>query len=336
MKIFTKILLMIVLITGFSSCRDNYDRFNEELYEKYVYIVSRGAENVFDVVCRLDTTSGEHNVSVSVSGTNEIDKDVTVTFEKDTVLLAKYNYSRYELDSTKYAVELSDRIFNFPSLSLTLKPGNIDVYGLLPFNIEPENLALLCPDSAYFIPLTIKSISEYEINENKRNALIRIYPKNRYAEMQTVTYYASKGVYGDGTEPVDVSIIAPQIPVFPLKVNSIRTFVATQNPATANITVDIINRYSIEVTLTDSDSLIITPYRPEAGLLEIEQLPIPSDAAAGFQYTNHYVELPDAYVPGKIDQRFFMHYRWRSREKDTDDWDTWRTVRVITSRLSML
>jgi hypothetical protein len=341
MKIFTKILLIIlliiVLITGLGSCLDSYDRFNEELYEKYVYIVSRGTENVFDIVCRLDTTSGVHNVSVSVSGTNEIDKDVTVTFERDTVLLSKYNYSRYEVDSTKYAVELSDRIFNFPSLSLTLKPGSRDVYGLLPFNIEPENLALLCPDSAYFIPLAIKSISEYEVNEDKRNALIRIYPQNRYAEMQTLTYYASKGFYGDGTDTVDISIIAPQIPVYPLKANSIRTFVATQNPATTTITVDIVNRYSIEVTVTEQDSLIITPYRPEAGLLEIEQLPIPSDAKAGFQYINHYVELPDPYVPGKIDQRFFMHYRWRSRELNTDPYsDDWRTVRVITSRLSML
>jgi hypothetical protein len=335
MKIFTKILSIIILTLGVSSCLDSYDRFDEELYEKYVYIVSRGAENVFDIVCRLDTTSGLHNVSVSVSGTSRIDKEITVTFERDTVLLSRYNYSRYELDSSKYAVELSDRIFNFPSTTLTLKPDSRDEYGLLPFYIEPEDLALLCPDSAYFIPIAIKSISEYEINPDKYNALIRIYPKNRYAEMQTATYYASKGFYRDGTSTVDYSIIAPQIPVFPLKANSIRTFVATQNPSTTNLTVETVNRYSIEITLNPDNSLTITPYRPEAGLLEIEQLPIP-DGEEKFQYTNTYTELPDAYVPGKLDQRFFMHYRWRSRAKTADGWGTWRTVRVITNRLSML
>jgi hypothetical protein len=335
MKIFTKILSIAVLTLGVSSCIDSYDRFNEELYDKYVYIVSRGSNNIFDVVCRLDTTSGLHNVSVSVSGTNHIDKDVNIVFERDTVLLSKYNYSNYELDSSKYAVELTDMLFSFPSLSMTLSAGSNDAYGLLPFYIEPEDLAQLCPDSVYFIPLTVKSVSEYKINEVKQNALIRIYPKNRYAEMQTVTYYASKGFYGDGDSPVDVSIIAPQIPVFPIKANSIRTFVATQNPATNNIALDVVNRYSIEILLNPNNSLTITPYRPDAGLLEVEQLPIP-DGEEKFQYTNTYVELPDAYVPGKLDQRFFMHYRWRSRAKTSDGWGTWRTVRVITSRLSML
>jgi hypothetical protein len=325
----------MILMFGISSCLDSYDRFKEELYDKYVYIVSRGSENIFDVICHLDTASGLHNVSVSVSGTNHIDQDVTIVFERDTVLLPKYNYSKYELDSSKYAVELPEQLFNFPSLTMSLKAGNVDAYGLLPFYIEPEDLAQLCPDSVYFIPLIIKSISEYQINADKRNALIRIYPKNRYAEMQTTTYYASKGFYGDGSSPVDVSIIAPQIPVFPLKANSIRTFVATQNPSTTNITVDVVNRYSIEVLLNPDNSLTITPYRPEAELLEIEQLPIPAGEEK-FQYTNTYVELPDAYVPRKLDQRFFMHYKWRSRAKNTDGWSNWRTVRVITNRLSML
>jgi len=329
MKIFFKISLMLFMLAGLSSC-DNYEQFEEEVYEKKVYIISRNG-NIFNVECALDSTQYIFNASISVSGSRKIDQSVTIELEKDTILLPKYNYSNYETETEKYAKELPEWRYDIPSWTVTLAPGDRDVYGLLPLHIHPEDLEGLSPDSIYFIPLAIKNVSEYKVNAEKFNALVRIYPKNKYAKMLERTTYALKGFYG--SSPTDNNpMTANNKLVLPLSANSVRMYVDYQNPG--EITPAIINRWSMVVTVNEDKTLSLTPYKSEDGTLEIEQLVPPADDPA-FMYTNTYEETPDKYVPGKKDQRFRLYYKYRSREHNSHGWSDWRFVREISSRMEL-
>lgn len=329
MKVFLRISLLLFILAILSSC-DNYEQFEEEVYEKKVYIISRSG-NIFDLECALDSTQYIFNASISISGSRKIEENVIVDLEKDTLLLPKYNYSNFETEKEKYAKELPEWRYSVPSWTVTLAPNDRDVYGLLPLHIQPENLIGLSPDSIYFIPLAIKSVSAYEVNTDKFNALVRIYPKNKYSRMQQKTSYSLKGFYGT-TEEDNNPMSSNNKSVLPLSANSVRMFVDYQNPG--ELSPEVVDRWSMVVTVNEDKSVVITAYHPESGTLELEQLTPPANDPE-FMYTNTYEETPDRYVPGKTDQRFRLYYKYRTRETNADEWGEWRYVREISSRMQL-
>ncbi|WP_029905308.1 DUF1735 domain-containing protein [Prevotella sp. 10(H)] len=324
MKIITRILILLLIGAGLLAC-DDYGQYEKEMYEKKIYIVSR-AENVFSLVCEFDNLDSLHNISISCSGSNKIERDVTVTLEDDTILLPKYNFSNFDIDSTKYARTLSKWRYRFPSMTMTLKAGEEDVYGLLPFYIHPDNLLGLSPDSIYFIPLAIKSVSDYTVNAEKFNALVRIYLKNKYAETQELSYYTMKGFYG--SSPDENLVMNTNKAVSPISPNAIRMYMGTTSPAKP--TPELIHKSTIKIEVNADRTVDITPYNPDAGTLEVEQLPIPSDNP-DFLYTNIFEEIPDKYVKNKMNQRFLLYYRYRTMENGS--WSNWTYIREIISRI---
>lgn len=310
-------IIIGLFVLAFASC--NEDKiFNEELYDKMIYIVSDD-DQIYNLEYSLDDEKPVSYVSVAASGTSRIEHDVRVTLEKDTILLNKHNYSNFELAYEKYAKEMPPVSFNIPSMSIYLKQDSKDVYATLPIYVDYEKLISLSPDSTYFIPLVIKDISSYTINSAKKSALCKIQWFNKYAKTRTPVYYSIKGshtkVKDDGNS---TSSITGSKVYYPLAQNTVRTFIGNR-PFIANA--DSIAKYSMAITVNEDNSLTLSPYKSESELLEIVQLS-PEDNPT-FIYRNIY----DA--EGK---RFLLHYKYRVKAAD-NTWGDWNIMQEANKRI---
>ena len=330
----TKILFAIIISFGIISCNE-YDKFEEEMYEKNIYIVSTSNFNIFDLECDLSADNSLYHISVSASGTQKIDQDVKVTFTKDTSLLKAYNYSNFDaFETDKFAQELPTEKYTIPSSELTLKANNDKVYELYPIVIETADIFYLPPDSVYFIPLMIDKVSAYNINESKRNVLVRILPKNPFARTKETTMYALKGFKGANTDfPIHQQIEKSNKIVQPLTSNSVKMNVGVEDTEVDKANATTVARISMVVTIHENSTLSIAPYDAAAGLLEVEMLPRPEDDP-DFLYANRYEAMEDPYIPERINQRLLMYYRYRTRTTNTANWSAWSYIRESSSRLT--
>ncbi|MFR1329670.1 MAG: DUF1735 domain-containing protein [Bacteroides cellulosilyticus] len=176
---YNKWLLILPFVGVLSSCSNGDEFFKEERYKKEIYVVS-DASQVFQAEYEM-TKSDEamKTLAFAVSGTNPIDRDVNIVVEKDEELLTEYNYNNYRDETDKYAHGLNEVDYILSSSSVTIKMGTEfkNQVGKLPITLKTSVLENLSVDSIYFIPFRIKEASPYEINEDKRNVLYRIYKK---------------------------------------------------------------------------------------------------------------------------------------------------------------
>lgn len=329
MKTFIKIIIATFIVVAGFSC-DDYGQFRKEMYEKNIYIISTADFNIFQVECDLNSDKSLYNLSISSSGTTGLDKDVKVVLKEDEDVLAKYNNSNFD-SIQKYANHLKHEKYEFPSYEMTLKANSEDVYGLLPFHINPEDLYDLSPDSLYFIPLSIESVSAYQVNEKKNNTLIQILPKNKFATMKTKTNYGLTGSKNENAEDVPAAIYGENKKVYPVTPNSVKMNVELLTGKA--ILVDVW-RMSMRVTVNEDNTLLLEPFFPEQELLEIEMLPPPA-GNPNFLYSNRYEEKVDPYVPDKLNQRFLMYYKYRNRNSKTAAWGKWYYITESTSRVGV-
>ncbi|MDU1892532.1 MAG: DUF1735 domain-containing protein [Dysgonomonas sp.] len=332
-KYISMVVLTTIVVISLISC-DNYEQFEKELYQNDIYIVSGRDYNIFDLEVYLDSSKVDYNISVSASGTTKISQDVKVTFKRDEALLTAYNFANFDLEEAKYAKELPLNKYNFPDESLMLKVSDEEVYSKYPLVINPKDLYDLKPDSVYFIPVAIDTVSAYSISRTKRGSLVRILPRNRYATSKKTTMYILKGYKGT-TDYLAEEINASYSPinssnkvVQPLTNNSVKMNVGILSFADANKATHVdVDRMAMVVTVNDDKSLSLKPYNEDAGLLEVEMLPMPEGIdEREFVYKNRYEETPDRYVPGKLDQRFLMYYKYRTRNTTNDNWSDWTFI----------
>lgn len=308
MNIITKYLLGVLILFILSACNEN-SIFEEELFEKNVYLISND-ENIFPLEFSLEDVSPQSTVSISCSGTLFVDENVRVTLTRDTVLLGKYNYSNFGSDESKYAKEIDKANFVMPSLSGIIEKGNSTSYITLPIYIKQSSLETLSPDSIYFIPLSIKDISTYNININKRNALYRVYVENKFAQMKKTTYYTMKGY--QTKESGTVSGISGTKILHPLTRNSVRFFAGNNNFSDKS---EDIEKYAIRAIVSSDNSLTLEPYISDGDLLQLEQLK-PDVADKSFIYKNIYDDQ---------EHRFLLYYKFRVKTNGV--WGEWLTIR---------
>ena len=185
------------------ACSNGDEFFKDERYKKMIYAISDN-EQIFHAEFELNNEEDIIGVQpFAVSGTNPIDQDVHLTIEKDPELLTEYNYNTYMDETDKYARELKDGDYSLLSSIVEIKAGVNPSYevGKLQVKIKTSIIEKLSVDSAYFLSFRIKEATPYEINEEKRNVLFRIYKKNQYASQKTPTYYASSGFMDDVVMP---------------------------------------------------------------------------------------------------------------------------------------
>ena len=294
---YNKWLLILPFVGVLSSCSNGDEFFKEERYKKEIYVVS-DASQVFQAEYEM-TKSDEamKTLAFAVSGTNPIDRDVNIVVEKDEELLTEYNYNNYRDETDKYAHGLNEVDYILSSSSVTIKMGTEfkNQVGKLPITLKTSVLENLSVDSIYFIPFRIKEASPYEINEDKRNVLYRIYKKNQYASQSKNTFYNSIGYIGS-------AFFTSTKVVQPLSYNKIRVYVGGQVYSTSD-TKETINKNAMIITVNEDNTVTMSPYSTEGGLKVTTLVPSdnPNDTSGSYGYRNVY--NPD-------EQCFYLYYSY--------------------------
>ncbi|EGK00226.1 BT_3044 domain-containing protein [Dysgonomonas gadei] len=318
MRTTIKYIIISLLIVSVGSC-DSDEKFEKELYEKYFYIVSDN-DQIHNLLFDLNKQTDTCSVSIACSGTKYIDTDTRITLEKDHDILTKYNYSNFDINEDKYAKDMDGNSFTMPSMTAFLHKNDIDPYTTLPIIIKQEVLDKLSPDSIYFIPLKIRDVSHYQINEAKNNVLCRIYKYNKYANTQETTLYTMKGyqVLNNG----NTASISGSKNVEPLNHNKVRMLVSN-----TKFVADLktIARYAMTVEVQSDNTVRIEPYMPDLGTLEVQLLTPPNSTQDDFLYQNIYESKT---------KRFLLYYKYRTRDNNTAAWSEWITIKEATKRLS--
>lgn len=166
------ILFSISLIIVLSAC-EVVDPMSSEQYRKEIYIVGS-----YNRVLSFDIPYGDNQeafVSVAVSGTLPIERDVKVTLKRSDDIIDWYN-NRYMLDApVKYRQLDSERI-DIPSWSTTIKAG--DVYARFPFTVNTTGLHC---DSLYAIGFAIDSVSDYQKSERDTVLILTLKLTNEFS-----------------------------------------------------------------------------------------------------------------------------------------------------------
>lgn len=300
MKLSLKIFIACIVVFGFSNCNTD-SIYQEEQYKTLVYLLS-GAENVYATSYTLNEEEPVRYVSIGCGGSNSNEEDITITLEPNPEMLDRYNSLNYNYES-EYAKLLPADRYEIESYSVTL-PANSDYhYARMPVKVRPLGLS---PDSIYFIPMRIKSVSRYDVNEDKSDVLFRVTIENDYAEQLVPTYYVKSGTM---TNPV--TVLSGTKLVQPLDSNKVRMFIGNEIYGTLTTEADI-ERLSVVVQVNEDNSLTVTPY----GSMEVEML----DKVNGY---NRYI--PDL-VQGTSKQRvFYLNYRFRLMQSN-GTFTAWREV----------
>lgn len=300
MKISLKIFIACIVMLALVRCNTD-SIYKDEQYKSRVYLLS-GSENVYATSYTLNEEEPVRYVSIGCGGTNSNEKEITVVLEPNPIMLDMYNSLNYNYQN-EYAKLLPADRYEIESYQVTL-PANSDYhYARLPVKVRPLGLS---PDSIYFIPLKIKSVSNYDVNEDKRDVLFRVAIENDYAEQIVPTYYAKSG-----TMINPITVLSGTKLVQPLDKDKVRMFIGneTYGPTT---TVADIERLSVVVQIHEDNSLTVTPY----GSMEVEML----DNVNGY---NRYI--PEL-LQGTTSQRvFYLNYRYRLLQNN-GTYSAWRDV----------
>jgi hypothetical protein len=299
MKQYIKFTAMCILASafgGFYGCNEDAI-FEKEQYEKILCLLGDDSR-IFTVVHSLDEDITTGNFSVIIGGSEHFDEDVTVEFEPETELLAQYNKKNFDINIGKYAQQLPANRYTIPSMSLTIKAGDNQQYGLLPVQV---NTAGLSPDTTYVIPLRIKSVSKYALNPEKTNVLYQIRTKNHYASQSPVTDYGSRGTtQGENADAPEALNITKRI--VPISKDMIRMYPGRLNYDDRTATIAELESNAIFIRINSNSSIDLLPY----GTVQIEKID-------EYSTDNIYEEVPY----GNLNRcTFYLHYKYRTQHDD--------------------
>lgn len=312
MKAIYKIIIGLFALTTFFAC-DDYNMFEKELYVKQIYFVS-DEKLTFPLEYALDDENETQYFSIAYGGTNPIDKDVNVSFSLDKSILDAYNYSNYDIDTIQYAQLFPEAKYNIPNTTVTLKLEDPNPYVAVPVRIVNSDLEGLSPDSIYFIPLTISKVSDYTVSPSKQSVLCRVYFKNRFASVKTITRYAVSGFsQREGqTEETSSSIMKT---VVPISKNAVRILVGSNSGSEK---LSEINRFGLNIAVDNNHKLELYPF--DSTQLEVESL---TSNEENFAYNNTYNPLIKS---------FFLYYKYRNKD-EKGVWSKWTTVKESVTRI---
>lgn len=234
-----KILLYsISLIVLFAGCENETSPMDTDLFPSKVYIVGTRdqiVEREIELGNMIDTIA----VSVAVSGSRPLNKDVTVTIKENIDEIDLYNQRNVSGEDVQYQ-KLDDSIYSYPLQQLTIKAG--EVYNTFPIHIKPESLQC---DSLYMIPIRLNTISDYELSDNDTTVLVRLHLVNKYSGL----YYV-EGILKNTTNVTD-SVMYKMT----------RNLVATDNGSTVrmyhynNETKDYRSTHTFKITINSDNTL---------------------------------------------------------------------------------
>jgi hypothetical protein len=291
------------------------DIYEKEMYKNVVYLLS-GSSNVYTIHYTLNETESVQYLSVGCGGTRPNPEEITVTLEPDRVLFDRYNLNNFELNYSSYAKILPADRYEIESYTVVIPANPTEQYVKVPVKVRPLGLS---PDSTYFIALAIKSVSRYEVNEDKYNMLYCIRIENDYA-WHAGAYYTKKGYVKNLSDNSEVTLSGTK-KVQPLTGNKVRMFAGNNTQSNSSSVADI-NRYAITVEVKQDSSLAYTPY----GTIEVEAL-------EDTDYNRYrYVALYNIDTQSFKEQHVFaLYYRYRTLNSDGVTFSAWMEVKETLS-----
>ncbi|HBG58859.1 MAG TPA: hypothetical protein DDX07_12700 [Porphyromonadaceae bacterium] len=201
--IMRKVLLFSIWIaaTAFFTACEAIDPLSSEQYRKEIYIIGS-----YKDVLQSDLPYGENEetfVSIAVSGSQRIDRDVTVTLRHNDEIIRRYN-DKYMLDAPVKYQQLDPARIRIPSWSATIKAG--EIYAHLPFTVNSSGLHC---DSLYAISFEIESVSEYMKSENDTSLILTLKLTNDYSGSYQLEASKSSLTENDNGEWVEVGLPVP-------------------------------------------------------------------------------------------------------------------------------
>jgi len=313
MKISVRIFIAAVIALNLAGC-SNDSLYQDEHYKNLVFLLS-GTKNVYVASYTLNETELDRYVTIGCGGSNTNEKSVTINLEQDTELIDRYNIMTFDQEYQYAKILPADR-YNIFSYSVTVRANSSYHYERLPVKVRPLGLS---PDSIYFIPLKIVSVSEYEVNENKQDVLFRVAIENNFATQVPQTLYRKDGVVEN-----PYTVLSGSRVVHPLTKDKVRMFVENLNYNDAT-TPAIINRNAVVVQIHADNSLTVTPYDPT--MMEVEMLDNVND-------NENFNRYNPAYMQGVTKQRvFWLNYSFRQRPLDGGEFGPWRNVEERLTRI---
>ena len=285
--------------------------YQDEMYKTVVYLLS-GSENVYTESYTLNETESVGYFSIGCGGSQFNKEEIVVTLQPDAAILDQYNKNNFDYESSYAKLLPADR-YTIDSYTVTIPAKPSDQYVKVSVKVRPLGLS---PDTIYFIPLAIKSVSRYEVNEDKSTLLYRVAIENDYARQAVITRYAKKGTVKDQSKN-SVSILSGSKIVQPLTKDQVRMFTGN-NTQTQLSTVADVEKLAITVQINGDNTLTVTPY----GNIEVEQL-----SADGY---NRYD--PEVMQGTKAQRVFYLYYRYRTLNND-GTFSSWMEVKETLTRI---
>lgn len=311
MKTMIKKAGYFLALLGLVACNESFD-FEQEMGQKTICIISN-SDLVYTGMHDLSQTESTGYISVNCGGSLHIEQDVDILLEHAPDVLQQYNKMKYDINQSKYAKELPSKYYSISRLGLTLKASSPDTYSVMPIQVKPEGLS---PDSVYFIPLRIKSVSSYSVNPDKSQVLYQVHMRNFYARTDQATIYNAAGrLQKEGETQRDA---AASQTLHPLTGNSFRIFAGIKGYEKNE---EVIKKNSIIVTVNEDNSLTMKPY--DADHIEVASI----DSERPNYYGNY--ELSDVYG-GKKRQRFNFKYKYRFTNESKWEIVDVRSLRGVT------
>lgn len=266
-----KIACSLAVLGTLVACEE--DIFNKELYIK-IFGLLCDDNNIYEMVHPFGEEGSERFVSVICGGSQPLEQDVTINLEvADDSLLQVYNEREFALDTMKYAKIMDPSRYDIPSLTGVMKAQQADQYLRFPITVRMDGLS---PDTIYFIPLRIASVSSGDsINEAIRSILYRPTMKNTYADQATA--YTSKGYRRtfslagmlSNASPTDIGV---EKLLYPISENQVRLTIDNNKSVdvNGNAVLSNIENFSVILTIQNGSVVAAEPYK--AGTLAIELL----------------------------------------------------------------
>lgn len=171
-KILYPIILLLVVLT---SC-DYESPLDKEQYKKTLYLIG-ASSNLVTKELAYSSEPQEGFITVGVSGSLLIDKNVEVNLENHNSIIDWYNKKfKFLATDIKYR-GLASSSFEVPSYTAMLKAG--ETYVRVPFKVKTEDMEC---DSLYAITFKLTSSSAgYEINQKDSALIVSFNLVNNYS-----------------------------------------------------------------------------------------------------------------------------------------------------------
>lgn len=294
-----KIIIFSLSLAAFSVGCDEVDSpMSKDLYPQKVYIVGARNQLIYRDV-DLGKSTDTISVSVAVSGSRPLSKDVTVEFSENIDEIALYNERNVSGEAVQYQM-LNNAIYSYPLDELTIKAGQ--VYNTYPIYINPTTLQC---DSLYMLPLRLASISDYELADNDTTVLVRLNLTNEYAGL----YYVD-GLLRNTTDQNDS-----------LFYKMARNLVATDDGNTVrmyhfnNETKDYRPTHTFKMSINEADSTLSFTTWDEFVIYEGGGMYYPSMKVYDFWY-----EYDNDGTRWRAEGLLYKERKSIKEEEDLDDW----------------